>query len=137
MRLIITFIILIASFKINAQIIDTCSTPIHLRVHGYMWRFEIDTPKYNTPFEIKNEHGLFKLKIDSCLGKIDLELFDGDTLKEKGILQISPFLRVDSNFIEDEVGDLKAVPVYSFGAYKIGTWKYWAPDDYYIQKFDK
>ena len=137
MRLLIIFIILIASIQTKAQIIDTCSTPIYIRTYGYGWRFQVDTPKYKTPFEIKNEYGLFKLEIDTCLGKIDLELYDGDTLKEKGVLKLNPYLIVDSNFVEDKFGDLKAVPFYSFNAYKIGTWKYWAPGDYYIQKFDK
>ena len=135
MKNILILLTLILGLKVKAQKIDTCSLPIFINNSGYGWTLEIDTPKYNTPININSKEGLIKIQIDTCLGKIDFKLFDGDTLKEYGELQIYNRLIVDSNFIEDEYGDLKAIPYYHWGGYKIGTWNYWSPKAYYMQQF--
>ena len=126
MKKLAILLLLITGLKVEAQKIDTCSTPIFIN-YGYAWRLKIDTDKYGEELTIKNRDGLFKVKIDTCLGNVNLSYYKSDTLREQGILKIHKFLAIDSNFIEDEFGDLLAVPYYSFPASKTGTWLYWTP----------
>ena len=137
MKNFLLFFLFLSFVKINAQSIDSCSTRIFINKYGDNWNLEIDTPIYNQPFQIRNQYGLFKLKIDTCLGKIDLSLYLKDTLLEQGSFQIYNKMNVDSHFVEDSFGDLQLAPFHHFSAYKIGNWKYWSPKDYYIKNYPK
>lgn len=130
MKIFTLTLILISCFKINAQTIDSCSSRIFINKYGYNWNLEIENPIYNKSFEIKNQYGIFKLKIDKCIGVIVLSLYKNDTLLEQGSLQISNTLRVDSHYVENSLGEIELASFHHFSASKIGTWLYWNQKSY-------